>query len=146
MSLQELIFPPSWDQVLSHTSVFPVRFLPDSPHLPQSPLNIPSDFWIKYDLILFAFLGVLGGKHNFVCYFKQIIANIKVFFKNKTNHFFSFNALLVGIAFSVLFTCVRFLRLFCSSVIMKLQVNNISFAWLLIWPLIKSCEITKNFQ
>ena len=53
--------------------------------------------------------------------------------------------LIAGQVWFCCFVYMCFLQLFFSSAMVKLQINNLLFAWLPIWPLIKSCDITKEF-
>ena len=76
---------------------------------------------------------------NFFCS-DQIIAKIK-HFQSKTNFFFQ---LMAGRFWFCCFYGVFFFFLFIYA-IMKLWINNISVAWLAIWPLITSCD-TSWFQ
>ena len=47
--------------------------------------------------------------------------------------------------FCCLFTCI-FYSIFCSSTKVKLRINYFPFAWRQIWPLIKPCDIKKEFM
>ena len=61
---------------------------------------------------------------------------------SKKNNFF-FDSLLV-----ILLLCfyVSVKGFFTKIIITKLRINNVSFAWLPIWPLRKSCGITKEIM
>ena len=73
----------------------------------------------------------------------QIICERKCIFKVKqfflAIHWWSVLILLLSLY-------LHFRALFYSSAIMKIRINNLFFAWLSIWALIKSCCITKEFM
>ena len=62
-------------------------------------------------------------------------------FQSKTN--LTWSLFLIGFDFAIMFTCV-FYGIFYSSTIMKLRINNLLFAWLQIWSLIKLCDVTQD--
>ena len=84
-------------------------------------------------------------KKNFLSLFFSLIKLTRkmVHFQSKTIFFLSnycwSNLILVFCLYALVTT-------FFSSVIMKLRMNNLSFKWLPIWPLIKSSDITKEFM
>ena len=85
---EDLIFPPSWGQV---------GFSPDSPHLPQIPLNLLSLLWINC-MVLTLFFSALGrGVAIYLLLYNKEFINFLVWsdlqrkiidFQNKTNIFF----------------------------------------------------------
>ena len=140
-------------QVFTRFHPHPPLHRPSPPPHPHSYTSksskIPSDFRIKYDLILLAFLRVFGGKHYCsILPVTLIRLQLTLMYFSKVKQVFFFLSTDCWLVLFFLF-CLHvsvFYGFFYSSVIMKLQVNNISFEQLLIWPLIKSCEITKKYQ
>ena len=76
--------------------------------------------------------------------FQQVCLLSGTYYLLKIMRFFSFNSLLVGFDFAILFACVFYSVFYSSSPVVKPRIINLSFAWLPIWSLIKSCDITKE--
>ena len=64
-------------------------------------------------------------------------------FQSNTIFFFQ---LIAGQFWFFCFLYMCFYGFFYNSSIMKLQINNLLFAWLSFWPIIKSCYIRKEFM